>query len=217
MIATGNLVIQPGDSLSIEPGVRVFFDGAYRLDVFGALFAVGEDQNRIIFSKEGDTYWMSINFSDDADDNSRLEYCDIEYASGSGYEPYLGAVNCNGSSPSIKYNNISNCSNNYGPYQHPEKMLPLFITNLLEDKKDVGRLVNSFLMLLVSSAKHTKSTVIVGVLSKTNKENKWVLSNTGRHVIDNDNFTKTQLISSENKILVKTLNSDNSANSQLIL
>ena len=89
--------------------------------------------------------------------------------------------------------------------------------NLLEGKKDVGRLVNSFLMLLVSSAKHTKSTVIVGVLSKTNKENKWVLSNTGRHVIDNDNFTKTQLISSENKILVKTLNSDNSANSQLIL
>ena len=91
------------------------------------------------------------------------------------------------------------------------------VFNLLEDKKDVGRLVNSFLMLLISSAKHTKSTVIVGVLSKTNKENKWVLSNTGRHVIDNDNFTKTQLISSENKILVKTLNSDNSANSQLIL
>ena len=89
--------------------------------------------------------------------------------------------------------------------------------NLLEGKKDIGRLINSFLMLLVSSAKHTKSTVIVGVLSKINKENKWVLSNTGRHVIDNDNFTKTQLISSENKILVKTLNSDNSANSQLIL
>lgn len=30
---------------------------------------------------------------------------------------------------------ISNCSNNYGPYQFPEKMIPLFITNLLEDKK----------------------------------------------------------------------------------
>ncbi len=26
------------------------------------------------------------------------------------------------------------CSNNYGPYQFPEKLLPLFITNLLEDK-----------------------------------------------------------------------------------
>jgi dTDP-glucose 4,6-dehydratase len=30
---------------------------------------------------------------------------------------------------------ISNCSNNYGPYMFPEKMIPLFITNLLEGKK----------------------------------------------------------------------------------
>jgi dTDP-glucose 4,6-dehydratase len=30
---------------------------------------------------------------------------------------------------------ISNCSNNYGPYQYPEKILPLFITNLLSGKK----------------------------------------------------------------------------------
>jgi dTDP-glucose 4,6-dehydratase len=30
---------------------------------------------------------------------------------------------------------ISNCSNNYGPYQHPEKLIPHFITNLIEGKK----------------------------------------------------------------------------------
>lgn len=30
---------------------------------------------------------------------------------------------------------ISNCSNNYGPYQFPEKLIPLAITNLLEGKK----------------------------------------------------------------------------------
>ncbi len=30
---------------------------------------------------------------------------------------------------------ISNCSNNYGPYQFPEKLIPLFITNLLNNKK----------------------------------------------------------------------------------
>jgi len=30
---------------------------------------------------------------------------------------------------------ISNCSNNYGPYQYPEKIIPLFITNLLQGKK----------------------------------------------------------------------------------
>ncbi|MBU2228985.1 dTDP-glucose 4,6-dehydratase [Patescibacteria group bacterium] len=30
---------------------------------------------------------------------------------------------------------ITNTSNNYGPYQYPEKLLPLAITNLLENKK----------------------------------------------------------------------------------
>lgn len=29
---------------------------------------------------------------------------------------------------------ISNCGNNYGPFQHPEKLIPLFATNALEDK-----------------------------------------------------------------------------------
>ena len=29
---------------------------------------------------------------------------------------------------------ITNCSNNYGPYQFPEKVLPLFITNALDDR-----------------------------------------------------------------------------------
>jgi dTDP-glucose 4,6-dehydratase len=30
---------------------------------------------------------------------------------------------------------ITNCSNNYGPYQFPEKLIPLAITNLIEGKK----------------------------------------------------------------------------------
>ncbi len=30
---------------------------------------------------------------------------------------------------------ISNCTNNYGEYQFPEKLIPLFVTNLLEGKK----------------------------------------------------------------------------------
>ena len=30
---------------------------------------------------------------------------------------------------------VSNCSNNYGPYHFPEKLIPLAITNLLEGKK----------------------------------------------------------------------------------
>jgi dTDP-glucose 4,6-dehydratase len=30
---------------------------------------------------------------------------------------------------------ISNCCNNYGPYQFPEKLIPLFVTNLLDNRK----------------------------------------------------------------------------------
>jgi dTDP-glucose 4,6-dehydratase len=30
---------------------------------------------------------------------------------------------------------ITRCTNNYGPYQFPEKVIPLFVTNLLEDRR----------------------------------------------------------------------------------
>jgi dTDP-glucose 4,6-dehydratase len=30
---------------------------------------------------------------------------------------------------------ITRCSNNYGPYQFPEKVIPLFVTNLIDDKQ----------------------------------------------------------------------------------
>jgi dTDP-glucose 4,6-dehydratase len=30
---------------------------------------------------------------------------------------------------------ITRCTNNFGPYQYPEKLIPLFITNLMEGKK----------------------------------------------------------------------------------
>ena len=88
--------------------------------------------------------------------------------------------------------------------------------NALEDNKNLGRLVNSFLMLLVSAASHTKSTIMVGILSKLN-EDRWVLYNTGRNVIDNEHFTKIQLTRKENNAFATLLNPDNSQDSDLIL
>jgi len=89
--------------------------------------------------------------------------------------------------------------------------------NILEGNKDLGRLVNSFLMLLVSAANHTKSTIIVGTLSKLNEDGRWVLYNTGRSVIDNGHFTKIQLTRKENNTFAILLNSDNSSGPNLIL
>jgi len=43
-------------------------------------------------------------------------------------------VNAFGHTWGLKYN-ITRCSNNYGPYQFPEKMIPLMINNALADKE----------------------------------------------------------------------------------
>jgi len=40
---------------------------------------------------------------------------------------------------------ITNCSNNYGPYQFPEKLIPLIINNALQDGKiDLNKIVKEF-------------------------------------------------------------------------
>jgi len=82
--------------------------------------------------------------------------------------------------------------------------------NLLEDRKDTGQIINSFIMLLVSSAKNSNSIVVIGSLSKLINENEWVLHNTGRHVIENKYMTKIQLSESNGNIIVKNLKPDKS-------
>ena len=81
--------------------------------------------------------------------------------------------------------------------------------NLLEGKNDAARIVNSFIMLLASSAKNGKSCIVVGSLSKLNDENEWVLYNTGRHVLENDHMVKIQLTQSDNEIIAKIEDPDN--------
>ena len=82
--------------------------------------------------------------------------------------------------------------------------------NLLEGRKDTGQIINSFIMLLTSSAKNVNSIVVVGSLSKLINENEWVLYNTGRHVIENKYMTKIQLSESNGNIIVKNLKPDKS-------
>jgi len=84
--------------------------------------------------------------------------------------------------------------------------------NLLEDKKDTGKIINSFIMLLVSAAKNANSVVVIGSLSKLIDENEWVLYNTGRHVIENKHMTKIQLTESNGNIIVKNLKPNKSKN-----
>lgn len=78
---------------------------------------------------------------------------------------------------------ISNCSNNYGPFMFPEKLMPLFITNLIEDKKiplyGDGMNVRDWLWvedhcraidLILQKGKIGETYCIGGATEKTNKE-----------------------------------------------
>ena len=84
--------------------------------------------------------------------------------------------------------------------------------NILKDD-DAGMLINSFIMMLASSAKNTKSIILVGSLSKLNEENEFVLYSSGRHVMDNKHMRKIQLVESNGLLKINILNFDNSTKS----
>ncbi len=84
--------------------------------------------------------------------------------------------------------------------------------NILEDD-DAGMLINSFIMMLATSATNTKSIILVGSLSKLTEENEIVLYSSGRHVIDNKHMEKIQLVESNGLLKINILNFDNSTKS----
>ena len=61
--------------------------------------------------------------------------------------------------------------------------------NLL-DGKDVGRLVNTYIMLLAFIARESNSTVLFASVGRKKKQEGWVLSPTGRHILDSNLITK---------------------------
>lgn len=78
---------------------------------------------------------------------------------------------------------LSNCSNNYGPYQFPEKLIPLFVTNLIETKKvplyGDGMNIRDWLYvedhceaidLIIHKGKIGETYCVGGDSEKTNKE-----------------------------------------------
>ena len=112
----GNISVQNGDSLIIEPGAVLLFDGNYQFDINGYLYAVGTETDSIKFMPNvPDSIWGGIDFNDTADDSSRLEYCLITggYATGSWPENCGGGILCYSSSPTISNCTISGNSANF--------------------------------------------------------------------------------------------------------
>jgi len=104
----GDVRVEDGVTLSIAPGVRVEFQGHYRLDVAGTLHAVGTPQRRILFtSAEPGLFaidrstlgcWNGIHFEGTRATNaaSHLAWCVLEYSKATGTEnrpyPYAGGA-----------------------------------------------------------------------------------------------------------------------------
>jgi len=65
--------------------------------------------------------------------------------------------------------------------------------NILNRKKDVGRVVTSIIMLLASIAQITNSYVVIASMVRYKKEEGWVLSPTGKRLIETKNSKKILL------------------------
>lgn len=82
-IIKGNVLIENGVSLTIEPGVEVIFDGFYYMQIEGKIIAEGSENNMITFSSNksspapGD--WDTIKFESEAESGSIFSYCNFEY------------------------------------------------------------------------------------------------------------------------------------------
>jgi parallel beta-helix repeat protein len=77
----GNITVENGVNLTIDPGVEVRFDGYYSIYVEGDLFAVGNGTDRIIFTSNKSTPapedWNTIQINSTG--WASLRYCDISY------------------------------------------------------------------------------------------------------------------------------------------
>lgn len=83
-IISGNVLVENGASLTIEPGVEVRFDGDYYIQIEGKLVAEGTEDNMITFTSNAESPapgdWSKIRIMGNADNGSSFKYCRIEYA-----------------------------------------------------------------------------------------------------------------------------------------
>ena len=81
--------------------------------------------------------------------------------------------------------------------------------NLLNRKKEVGKIVTSIIMLLTSIAQITNSYVVVASMARYKKEEGWIMSPTGKRLIETKN-SKQILLEHDNEGMVIKLLADSS-------
>lgn len=79
----------------------------------------------------------------------------------------------------------------------------------LFDGKDIGRLINTYIMLLVFSAKESGSSVLFSSMVRKKDKEGWVLSPTSRRIIDTK-MTKMYLKKNNSEIIMEVIGDDQS-------
>ncbi len=77
----------------------------------------------------------------------------------------------------------------------------------LFDGKDIGRLVNAYIMLLVFMAKESGSSILFSSMVRKKEEEGWVLSPTGRRIVDTK-MTKMYLKKYNSEITMQVIGDD---------
>lgn len=78
--------------------------------------------------------------------------------------------------------------------------------NILNYKKDVGRVVASIMMLLASIIRKTDSTLVIASMARYKKEEGWILSPTGKRLIETKDSKKILLEHEKAGIMAKPIN-----------
>jgi hypothetical protein len=84
-IITGDVVVFPDKTLTIQPGVEIRFNGYYFLEIRGTLVSVGTEANPIIYTSNqaspaiGD--WYRVMIKNDQGAKASFEYSEFSYAS----------------------------------------------------------------------------------------------------------------------------------------
>lgn len=77
--------------------------------------------------------------------------------------------------------------------------------NMLNKKKEIGKLVTSYVMLLASIAHSTDSYIVIASMVRFKKEEGWILSPTGKRLIEAKNGEKILLEKNDQGIVLNFL------------
>src|SRR3989304_2329071 len=77
--------------------------------------------------------------------------------------------------------------------------------NLHNEKKDAGRLINSYIMLFSCVAKMSNSCIVLSSITRKKNDEGWALSITGRHVIESKQMTSIQLDQINSNIIANVI------------